>query len=107
MLVATLLALPNVFGEAPALQLSRNDRGRGLRSDKVAAVSATLAAKNIPVEASPTSKATGSCCASTSIEQQHAARDAIQARTGQRVPRSAVAGAAHAGLDARDRASSR
>ena len=26
MLVALLLALPNVFGEAPALQLSRNDR---------------------------------------------------------------------------------
>jgi preprotein translocase subunit SecD len=26
LLVALLLALPNVFGEAPALQLSRNDR---------------------------------------------------------------------------------
>jgi hypothetical protein len=26
LLVALVLALPNVFGEAPALQLSRNDR---------------------------------------------------------------------------------
>jgi preprotein translocase subunit SecD len=26
LLVGTVLALPNVFGEAPALQLSRNDR---------------------------------------------------------------------------------
>jgi preprotein translocase subunit SecD len=49
--VALLLALPNVFGEAPALQLSRNDRKPVVEASRTETVSA-LAAKGVPVEAS-------------------------------------------------------
>jgi preprotein translocase subunit SecD len=51
LVVALLLALPNVFGEAPALQLSRNDRtavSEGGRAELVAA----LGAKGVVPEAS-------------------------------------------------------
>ena len=44
MLVALVLALPNVFGEAPALQLSRNDRS-AFTDESQAAVAAIVAAK--------------------------------------------------------------
>jgi preprotein translocase subunit SecD len=50
MLVATLLALPNVFGEAPALQLSRNDRAAFTEQGQ-AAVTAILAAKDLAPDA--------------------------------------------------------
>jgi len=50
MLVATLLALPNVFGEAPALQLSRNDRAAFTEQGQ-AAVTAILAAKELAPDA--------------------------------------------------------
>ena len=49
--IAFLLALPNVFGEAPALQLSRNDRAKvteAARSD----VNALLASKGVTTEQS-------------------------------------------------------
>ena len=47
MLVALVLALPNVFGEGPALQLSRNDRA-AFTDQSQAAVTAILAAKSVP-----------------------------------------------------------
>jgi len=50
MLVALVLALPNVFGEAPALQLSRNDRS-AFTAESQAAVAAIVAAKGIPADA--------------------------------------------------------
>jgi len=50
MLAATLLALPNVFGEAPALQLSRNDRAAFTEQGQ-AAVTAILAAKEVAPDA--------------------------------------------------------
>jgi preprotein translocase subunit SecD len=81
MLVATLLALPNVFGEGPAVQLSRNDRVAASATDK-AAVLATLAAKNIPVEDAHL-EGDRLVLRFDSIEQQNAARDAIQAAHGQ------------------------
>src|SRR5512134_477116 len=46
-----LLALPNFFGDAPALQLSRNDRTAVGEAGQQQAL-ATLQSKNIPVESS-------------------------------------------------------
>ncbi len=51
LLIAFVLALPNVFGEAPALQLSRNDRKPVVETSRTQTVS-SLAAKGVPVEAS-------------------------------------------------------
>ena len=50
LLAALLLALPNVFGEGPALQLSRNDRS-AFTDQTQAAVTGILAGQSIPVEA--------------------------------------------------------
>jgi preprotein translocase subunit SecD len=49
LLVALVLALPNVFGEAPALQLSRNDR-TAVTQANLDQVVAQLEAQNIDVE---------------------------------------------------------
>ena len=51
LLVAALFALPNLYGDAPALQLSRNDRAAMAEAD-LGSVTTALAAKNIPIEAS-------------------------------------------------------
>lgn len=51
MVVGTLYALPNLFGEGPALQLTRNDR-QPMDPSKVEHVSGILAAENVPIEAS-------------------------------------------------------
>ncbi len=48
--MALLLSLPNVFGEGPALQLSRNDR-TAFNDQTQAAVTGILAGKSIPVDA--------------------------------------------------------
>ncbi|HEY5758546.1 MAG TPA: protein translocase subunit SecD [Steroidobacter sp.] len=55
MVVGTLFALPNVFGEGPSLQLSRNDRAAmdEANTDKVLGL---LKADSVPVEASYTEK---------------------------------------------------
>ena len=50
LLAALVLALPNVFGEGPALQLSRNDR-TAFTDQTQAAVTGILSGKAIPVEA--------------------------------------------------------
>lgn len=50
MAAALLLALPNVFGDAPALQLSRDDRA-AFNEQSQAAVIGILEAKGIPVAA--------------------------------------------------------
>ena len=49
MAAALLLALPNLFGEAPALQLSRNDRA-AFDDASQAAVTAILVAKDVPAQ---------------------------------------------------------
>ena len=49
LLVALLLALPNVFGEAPALQLSRNDR-TAATAEGQRQVTALLQSKGIAIE---------------------------------------------------------
>ena len=50
MLAALVLALPNVFGEGPALQLSRDDRA-AFTEESAGAVTAILAAGDVPVDA--------------------------------------------------------
>jgi preprotein translocase subunit SecD len=51
LLAGTLLALPNVFGEAPALQLSRNDRTAATEA-QLQQVVATLQSKGVTVDSS-------------------------------------------------------
>jgi preprotein translocase subunit SecD len=76
MLVALLLALPNVFGEGPAVHLSRNDRVAAADSDE-AAVLATLTAQGVTVEDSWL-EGDRLVLRFASPEQQQKARDAIQ-----------------------------
>jgi preprotein translocase subunit SecD len=75
-LAATLLALPNVFGESPALQLSRNDRA-AFNEQSQAAVTGILAAQNAPVDAAYR-EGDRLVLRFGSAEQQLAARDAIR-----------------------------
>jgi preprotein translocase subunit SecD len=74
--LATLLAVPNVFGEAPALQLSRNDR-TSFDEPGQAAVTGILQAKGIPVDAAYP-EGDRLVLRFDKVEQQLAARDAIQ-----------------------------
>ena len=76
MLVALLLALPNVFGEAPALQLSRNDRA-AFNDQTQAAVTGILAGKGVPVDAEYR-EGDRLVLRFDSVERQLAARDAIR-----------------------------
>ena len=75
-LVATLLALPNVFGESPALQLSRNDRA-AFNEQSQAAVTGILAAQNVPADAAYR-EGDRLVLRFGSVDQQLAARDAIR-----------------------------
>jgi len=79
MLLALVLALPNVFGEAPALQLSRDDR-TPFNEQSQAGVTAVLAAKGIPVEAAHL-EGDRLVLRFADAEQQLAARNAIQQGT--------------------------
>src|SRR5262245_44947421 len=81
MLTALLLALPNVFGEAPAVQLSRNDRTATKEND-LSAVKATLEAKGVPIDESHF-EADRLVLRFDTVEQQLRAREAIQAAHGQ------------------------
>jgi preprotein translocase subunit SecD len=76
MLVALVLALPNVFGESPALQLSRNDRA-AFTEQSQSAVTAILAAKGIPVDAAYP-EGDRLVLRFASVERQIKARDAIR-----------------------------
>jgi len=76
MALGLLLALPNVFGEAPALQLSRNDRA-AITGPTEAAVAAILEQKGIPVQASYT-EGDRLILSFADVDHQLAARDAIQ-----------------------------
>jgi preprotein translocase subunit SecD len=79
MLLALVLALPNVFGEAPALQLSRDDRAP-FNEQSQAGVTAVLAAKGIPVEAAHL-EGDRLVLRFANAEQQLAARNTIQQGT--------------------------
>jgi len=76
MALALLLALPNVFGEAPALQLSRNDRA-AFTPQGQASVTGILEQKGIPVDAAFI-EGDRLILRFPGVEQQLAARDAIQ-----------------------------
>ncbi|MCJ7452339.1 MAG: hypothetical protein MUO39_07675, partial [Steroidobacteraceae bacterium] len=76
MLVALVLALPNVFGEAPALQLSRNDRS-AFTEQAQAAVSSILATKGLAADAAYV-EGDRLVLRFGSVEQQLKARDAIR-----------------------------
>ena len=76
LLISAVLALPNVYGDAPALQLSRNDRSAGGEADR-GTVTALLAGKNIPIESSYLSEDRLVLRFHT-VEQQLAARDVLQ-----------------------------
>jgi preprotein translocase subunit SecD len=76
MALALLLALPNVFGEAPALQLSRNDRA-AFTAEGQAAVTGILEQKGVPVDAAFV-EGDRLILRFPGVEQQLAARDAIQ-----------------------------
>ncbi|MGB5101741.1 MAG: protein translocase subunit SecD [Steroidobacteraceae bacterium] len=75
LLAGLLLALPNVFGDAPALQLSRNDRA-GITAEGQAGVLAILAGKGIPVEAAY-AEGDRLVLRFATVDQQLAARDAM------------------------------
>jgi preprotein translocase subunit SecD len=76
MLAALLLALPNVFGEAPALQLSRNDR-TAFTDQSQAAVTGILASRGVPAEASYR-EGDRLVLRFKGVDQQIKARDAIR-----------------------------
>ena len=76
MAAALLLALPNLFGEAPALQLSRNDR-TAFDDASQAAVTAILIAKDVPAAATYR-EGDRLVLRFASVDQQLKARDAIR-----------------------------
>jgi preprotein translocase subunit SecD len=76
MLVALLLALPNVFGEGPALQLSRDDRA-AFTEQTQASVTAILEAQQVPVDAAYI-EGDRLVLRFEDVEQQIRAREAIQ-----------------------------
>jgi preprotein translocase subunit SecD len=76
MLLALILALPNVFGESPALQVSRNDRA-AIDDAAKASVTGILTAKDIAVAAVHT-EGDRLVLRFDDVERQLAARDAIQ-----------------------------
>jgi len=81
LLAAAVLALPNLYGDAPALQLSRNDRTAVAEADR-GSVTAALAGKNIPIESSYLSEDRLVLRFHT-VEQQLAARDVLQQSSGE------------------------
>ena len=76
LLVAALLALPTLYGDAPALQLSRNDRAAVAKADQDS-VSVLLAGKNVPIESAYVSE-DRLVLRFHAVEQQLAARDALE-----------------------------
>ncbi len=76
MLAALILALPNVFGEGPALQLSRDDRA-AFTDQSAGAITGILQSKGIPVDASWI-EGDRLVLRFDDLQQQRAAREAIQ-----------------------------
>src|SRR5688572_1129831 len=81
LLGSALFALPNFYGDAPALQLSRNDRAAMAEAD-VGSVTTALAAKNIPIEASYLAEDRLVLRFHT-VEQQLSARGVLQESSGE------------------------
>ncbi len=77
MLLAILLALPNVFGEAPALQMSRKDRV-AFTSQSVPEFEQLLQSESISFEDGYVDSEGRMWIRFGDVEQQMAARDAIQ-----------------------------
>jgi preprotein translocase subunit SecD len=79
--ISALFALPNLYGDAPALQLSRNDRVAVSEAD-LGSVTAILADKKIPLEASYVTE-DRLVLRFHGVEQQLAARDVLQESSGE------------------------
>jgi preprotein translocase subunit SecD len=77
MLLAVLLALPNVFGEAPALQMSRKDRA-AFTSESAPEFEQLLQRESIAFEDAYADADGRMWIRFDDVEQQMAARDAIQ-----------------------------
>jgi len=77
MLLAILLALPNLFGEAPALQMSRKDRA-AFTSESVPEFQQLLSGQSIAFEDAYVDGDGRMWIRFDDVEQQLAARDAIQ-----------------------------
>ena len=77
MLLAVLLALPNLFGEAPALQMSRKDRA-AFTSESVPEFQQFLSGQSIVFEDAYVDGDGRMWIRFDDVEQQLAARDAIQ-----------------------------
>jgi len=77
MLLAILLALPNLFGEAPALQMSRKDRA-AFTSESVPEFEQLLQRESIAFEDGYVDSDGRMWIRFDDVEQQMAARDAIQ-----------------------------
>ncbi len=101
MVVGTLFALPNVFGEGPALQLSRNDR-TAMDQANIDKVLGLLQADTVPVEASHTRK-DRLVLRFSDAETQAKARETITKRGKGEYLVALSDRLARAGLDARDR----
>ncbi len=76
MLLATLLALPNVFGESPALQLSRRDRA-AFTPDSIAEFEKLLTTSGMPFEQVKIDDAGRLWIRFEDVDKQLAARDLI------------------------------
>jgi preprotein translocase subunit SecD len=76
LLAALILALPNVFGEGPALQVSRDDRA-AFTDQSAGAITGILQSKGIPVDASWI-EGDRLVLRFDDLQQQRAAREAIQ-----------------------------
>ncbi len=76
MLVASLLALPNVFGESPALQLSRRDRAE-FTAEKIPEFEALLSGAGMPFEQVKVDDAGRMWIRFADVDGQLAARDLI------------------------------
>ena len=79
MVAAVLFALPNWYGESPALQLSRRDRAE-FDAATVAEIAGALKAANIPAEEVYTDDDGRLWARFTQVDDQLEARDLIQAR---------------------------
>ena len=77
MLLAVLLALPNLFGEAPALQMSRKDRA-AFTSESVPEFQQFLSGQSIAFEDAYVDGDGRMWIRFDDVEQQLAARDAVQ-----------------------------
>jgi preprotein translocase subunit SecD len=79
MLIATLVALPNVFGESPALQLSRRDRAEFTEAS-ISEFGSLLGSAGVPYDAVTIDEAGRLSIRFADVDQQLKARDLVAQR---------------------------